>query len=55
VARNEQVGQLFAVLFAGGALEATFAAMELLQPGEARWLSSSCLTLLSIGGMAFQT
>jgi hypothetical protein len=45
----------FAVWYAGGALEVTVAAMELLQLGEARWFSGSNPTLLSLGGMAFQT
>jgi hypothetical protein len=55
VARKEEVGRRFAVWFAGGALEAIVAAMELLQLGEARWFSGPSPTLLSIGVMAFQT
>jgi hypothetical protein len=55
VARKEEVWRRFVVWFAGGALEATVAAMELMQLGEARWFSGSNPTLLSLGGMAFQT
>jgi hypothetical protein len=55
VARKEEVGRRFVVWFTGGALEAIVAALELLQLGEARWFSGSSPTLLSIGGMAFQT
>jgi hypothetical protein len=55
VARKEEVLRRFVVWFAGGALEATVAAMELLQLGEVRWFSGSSPTPLSIGGMAFQT
>ena len=58
MARKETVGRRLEVYrrrFGGGALEAAVAAMELLQLGEARWFSGSSPTLLSIGGMAFQT
>ena len=53
MARKEEVGRRFAVCFAGGALEAAVAAMELLQLGKARLFSGSSPTLLLIGGMAF--
>ena len=55
MARKEEVRRRFVVLFTGGALKATVAAMELLQLGEARWFSGSSPTLLSIEGMDFQT
>ena len=55
VARKEEVGRRFEVWLTGGALEATVAAMELLQLGEGRLFSKSSPTLLSIGGIAFQT
>ena len=55
MARKEEDGRRFAVWLTGGALEATVAAMELLQLGEARWFSGSSPTLLSIEGMDFQT
>jgi hypothetical protein len=39
VARKEEVGRWFEVQFTDGALEATVAAMDLLQVEEARWFS----------------